>query len=141
MRRLAICLSFCVAGLLQPPLAFAAPRNFYMDEVTHYSDINMCKNADLNTVTESLASAMRGDGWTGSRYVNAPAWPQDYRDKSVDNNGVDHRYGDAASVAVFAGHGAAGFITFRPRLQTCTASAGSNMALGFGSTGGAAAAW
>ena len=136
MPRLARSLVLCCAGLLASSMAAAAPKTFYMDEGTHYSDISMCKNADLNTVTESLAAAMRGDGWTGSRFVNELAWPQDYRDKALDSNGLDNLYGDAASVTVFAGHGNAGLLTFRPRNGTCSASAGSNMALGSGSTGG-----
>jgi hypothetical protein len=139
MRRLAIRLALYFTSVLTPALALAEPKTFYMDEGTHYSDISMCKNQDLNTVSESLASTMRGDGWTGSRYVNELAWPQDYRDKSLDSNGLDDLYGDAASVTVFAGHGSAGFITFRSRLSTCTASAGTNMALGSGSTAGASA--
>lgn len=138
MSQLAHGLALFGTTLLAATLASAAPRTFYMDEGTHYSDISMCKNADLNTVTESLASSMRGDGWTGSRYVNELAWPQDYRDKALDPNGLDNLYGDAASVTVFAGHGNAGLLTFRPRDGTCTASAGANMALGSGSTGGAA---
>jgi hypothetical protein len=139
MRQLARQLALFGAGLLVPILAPAAPKTFYMDEVTQYSDVSMCTNHDLNTVTASLATAMRADGYTGSRYVNASAWPQDYRDKSLDSNGLDAVYGDAASVTVFAGHGGAGLLTFRPRLGTCTTSAGTNMALGYGSTGGVAA--
>jgi hypothetical protein len=131
-------LTLCSIGLLGQTQAHAANMSFYMDEGTHYSDINMCTNIDLNTVTESLASEMRSKGWFGSRFVNELAWPQDYRDKSLDSNGLDALYGDSATLTVFAGHGNAGLLTFRPRLNTCTASAGSNMALGSGSTGGLA---
>jgi hypothetical protein len=138
MRGHAIGFALYLTSVMMPALAFAQSKTFYMDEGTHYSDISMCKNQDLNTVTASLASAMRGDGWIGSRYVNELAWPQDYRDKSLDSNGLDDLYGDAAAVTVFAGHGSAGFITFRPRLSTCSASAGTNMALGSGSTGAGA---
>jgi hypothetical protein len=131
-------LAVCSLGLLAHTRVSAAPRSFYMDEGTHYSDIGMCKNEDLNTVTESLASEMRSNGWTGSRFVNELAWPQDFRDKSLDPNGLDNQFGDNATVTVFAGHGNAGLLTFRPRLNTCSASAGSNMSLGSGSTGGLA---
>jgi len=123
-----------VAGLVP-----AAPLNYYMDEVTQYSDVSMCTNADLNTVSASMASAMNADGWSGSRYVNASAWPQDFRDKSLDAGGLDDLYGDARTLTLFAGHGAAGYLTFRPRNGTCSAQAGSNMALGYGSTGALAA--
>lgn len=139
MRKLTLCLTLWCAGLLTAGAGLAAPKTFYMDEGTHYSDVAMCTNIDLNTVTESLATAMRGDGWTGSRFVNNLAWPQDYHDRSLEANGLDHMYGDAASVTVFAGHGNAGLLTFRPRLGSCTASAGTDMALGFGSTGASAA--
>jgi len=132
-------LGMVFVGLMAVDVALGAPKTFYMDEGTHYSDIGMCKNEDLNTVTASLATAMRADGWTGSRFVNELAWPQDYRDVTLDTNGLDSRYGDAATLTVFAGHGNAGLLTFRPRLGVCTADAGVNMALGFGSTGGTAA--
>jgi hypothetical protein len=116
-------------------IAHAAPLTFYMDEVTQYSDATMCANSDLNTVSASMADAMRADGWSGSRYVNASAWPQDYHDKSLDASGMDEFYGDASSLTLFAGHGGAGLLTFRPRSEVCTAQAGTNMALGWGSTG------
>jgi hypothetical protein len=127
-----------ISGLVLacPVLAVAQVKTFYMDEGTHYSDISMCKNADLNTVTSSLAAAMRGDGWTGSRYVNELAWPQDYWDKNLNAAGLDALYGDAATLTVFAGHGNAGLLTFRPRNGSCTAVAASTMALGHGSSGG-----
>jgi len=125
------------AGIVLPLAAAAAPLTFFMDEVTSYSDIGICTNDNLNTVTESLASTMRADAWTGARYVNAGAWPQDFRDRALDATGLDDTYGDTKSLTVFAGHGNAGLLTFRPRNGVCTASAGANMALGYGSTGGA----
>ena len=139
MLRPALYSALWLMGFLAPAVTIAAPKTFYMDEGTRYSDVGMCTNQDLNTVTESLAAAMRGDGWIGSRFVNELAWPQDYRDRTLDANGLDNQYGDAASVTVFAGHGNAGLITFRPRNGVCTASAGANMALGFRSTGAQAA--
>jgi hypothetical protein len=134
-RRLALALSASTLA----SMAMAAPLTFYMDEVTQYSDVTMCTNVNLNTVSESLASAMRADGWSGSRYVNAGAWPQDFRDRSLDSGGLDDLYGDSKSVTLFAGHGAAGLLTFRPRSGVCSARANSNMALGAGSTGGQSA--
>lgn len=131
--------ALAAVGLLISASSSAAPTTFYMDEVTRYSDISMCRNADVNTVTESLAAAMRADGWTGSRYVNASAWPQDYWDRNFNANGLDHTYGDAASLTVFAGHGGPGLLTFRPRNSACTASAGNTMALGNPTSGGVAA--
>lgn len=132
-----LCLALASTGLLALPPTQAAPSTFYMDEITQYSDISMCTNANVNTVTASLATAMRSDGWTGSRYVNASAWPQDFRDLALDStNGLDHYYGDASTLSVFAGHGGPGLLTFRPRNGICTTSAGTNMAFGYGSTGG-----
>lgn len=132
LRHLARIFAACAA----PAAAVAAPLTFYMDEITQYSDVTMCTNADLNTVSESLASTMRADGWSGSRFTNTGAWPQDFRDKSLDAGGLDDSYGDANSLTLFAGHGGAGLLTFRPRNGVCTAQAGSDMALGYGSTGG-----
>src|SRR4051812_8067819 len=86
-------------------MAAAAPLTYYMDEVTQYSDVTMCTNENLNTVSASLASAMSADGWSGSRYVNSSAWPQDFRDSALDAGGLDASYGDAKSVTLFAGHG------------------------------------
>lgn len=117
-------------------MASGAPLNYYMDEITQYSDVSMCTNIDLNTVSSSMAAAMNADGWSGSRYVNASAWPQDFRDKAFDAGGLDDSYGDARSVTLFAGHGGAGLLTFRPRNGTCTAQSAANMWLGWGSTGG-----
>ncbi len=131
LKRLAL---LCVSAAA-PFCASAAPLTFYMDEVTSYSDISMCTNANLNTVTDSLASTMRSESWSGSRFVNASAWPQDYRDKLLDSAGLDDSYGDASSFTVFAGHGNAGLLTFRPRNGVCSARAGTNMALGYGSSG------
>ena len=131
-------LALMLIGLLTHKQVSAASKTFYMDEGTHYSDISMCNNHDLNTVTESLASEMRSNGWAGSRFVNELAWPQDYRDKTLDANGLDNLFGDNTTLTVYAGHGNAGLITFRPRLNQCQANAGSNMALGSGSTGGRA---
>lgn len=136
MRPLARHLAVSIVASTVTAMASAAPLTFFMDEVTQYSDIAMCGNTDLNTVSESLATTMRDDGWTGARYTNSLAWPQDYRDQALDAAGLDHFYGDAASVTVFAGHGNAGLLTFRPRNGVCTANAGVNMALGPGSTGG-----
>lgn len=127
------------ASIAMPIAASAAPLTFYMDEVTAYQGLSMCANSNLNTVTASLATAMRSDGWTGSRFVNASAWPQDFRDKLLDSNGLDDSYGDAASLSVFAGHGSPGQLLFQPRNGVCTANAGRNMTLGPGSTGGNAA--
>jgi hypothetical protein len=136
MRPLARHLARFIAASAAPALALAAPLTFNMDEVTQYSDVTMCTNADLNTVSDSLATTMRADGWSGNRFVNASAWPQDYRDKSLDAGGLDDAYGDANSLTLFAGHGGSGLLTFRPRNGVCTASAGNDMALGNGSTGG-----
>ncbi len=127
------------ASIALPLGAQASPLTFYMGEVTQYAGLTMCANSNLNTVTASLATAIRADGWTGSRFVNASAWPQDFRDKLFDSGGLDDSYGDAASLTVFAGHGSPGRVLFQPRNGVCTASAGTNMALGAGSTGGNAA--
>src|SRR5580765_3833069 len=45
-------LALMLMGLLTNKQVSAASKTFYMDEGTHYSDISMCNNHDLNTVTE-----------------------------------------------------------------------------------------
>jgi hypothetical protein len=54
MRRLAIRLALYFTSVLTPALALAEPKTFYMDEGTHYSDISMCKNQDLNTAARVI---------------------------------------------------------------------------------------
>lgn len=132
------CAALAIGAWTMANVAPAEALTFYMDEVTQYSDVSVCANTNLNTVSASLADAMRADGWTGSRYVNAGAWPQDFRDLALGPAGLDHIYADAADVTLFAGHGGAGLLIFRPRNGACTAQAGSTMALGFGSSGGQA---
>jgi hypothetical protein len=117
-----------------------ASKTYYIDEWVDFpAPGQACSQNDLNTVTASLQSAMAADLWSGLRYVDASAWPQDFWEQNRVAGGLDHLYGDTKSVTVYAGHGTPGTIYFGPHNGACTASTGSHMRLGAGpgSTGAA----
>jgi hypothetical protein len=60
----------------------SAQRTYYLDESTDFSG-NGCENADLNDVTSSLRSSLNANGWSGSRFTNVNAWPQDYMEQTI----------------------------------------------------------
>src|SRR5882757_7363484 len=81
--------------------ALAGGPNYWIDESTDFTG-NGCENADLNDVTSSLRSRLDADGWTGTRWSNANAWPEDFIER--DLGGIDHVAGDASTLSVYAGH-------------------------------------
>ena len=109
-----------VAALLVPPPLQAQHRSFYIDESTDFSG-NGCENADLNEVTASLTNSLIADGWAGERWMNANAWPQDFYEQSFAGlSGLDGVYGDARTLAVYAGHGNRALLQYGfPRLGQC----------------------
>lgn len=123
---LACLLSFALAGG-----AGAAGKNFYIDESTDFSG-NGCENADLNDVTSSLQASLVNNGWTGLRYTNVNAWPQDFIEKTlVGKNGVDQIYGDTRTLAVYAGHGNRALLQFGfMRLNRCVVTLDADARLG-----------
>jgi hypothetical protein len=89
-----------------------AQKTYYIDESTDFTG-NGCENTDLNTVTSSLRTALNENGWTGSRYVNANAWPQDFYESTISGlSGVDNLYGDNRLLTVYAGHGNRALLQF-----------------------------
>jgi hypothetical protein len=91
----------------------AQAAGYYIDESTDFSG-NGCPSTDLNNVSKSLEDALIADGYSGSRYLNISAWPQDfiescnavYRSTTGSTSaGLDHVYADASQLAVYAGHG------------------------------------
>lgn len=105
-----------------------AVHNYWIDESTDFTG-NGCQNADLNDVTSSLKSRMDSDGWSGTRWTNANAWPEDYIEQNM--GGIDHITSDAKSVAVYAGHGNRALIQFGfQRNGRCTVTADNDMRLG-----------
>jgi len=103
---------------------------YWIDESTDFSG-NGCENADLNNVTSSLKSRLDGDGWSGTRWSNVNAWPEDYIEQSM--GGIDEQAGDSQTLCVYAGHGNRGLIQFGfMRNGRCTVSFAPSMRLGSG---------
>jgi len=89
-----------------------ADKTYYLDESTDFSG-NGCENADLNDVTSSLQSSLNANGWTGQRWTNSNAWPQDYFESTMAGlSGVDNLYGDNFLLTVYAGHGNRALVQF-----------------------------
>jgi hypothetical protein len=112
-RRLAA-LAIVAAALLLSSSALAT-SSYYIDECTNYSNGTMCDIANVNTITASLQSQLSADGWSGSRFTEYSAWPQDFWEScstSYGTLGDDSFYGDTKTLSVFAGHGAAHLLAF-----------------------------
>ncbi len=126
-------IKFILSTMLVLVIIFAsmktfAVHNYWIDESTDFTG-NGCQNADLNDVTSSLKSRMDSDGWSGTRWTNANAWPEDYIEQNM--GGIDHITSDAKSVAVYAGHGNRALIQFGfQRNGRCTVTADNDMRLG-----------
>src|SRR5262245_44890333 len=89
-----------------------AQKTYYIDESTDFTG-NGCENADLNDVTSSLRSSLNSNGWSGQRFTNINAWPQDYMEQTIAGlSGVDNVFGDNALLSVYAGHGNRGLLQF-----------------------------
>jgi hypothetical protein len=108
-----------------------AQATYYIDESTDFTG-NGCPNKDLNDVTSSLRSSL--NGWTGSRFVNSAAWPQDFIEScssSFGTGGLDQFFADSATLSVYAGHGNRGLLQFGfRRNNTCFVDFSANMRLG-----------
>jgi hypothetical protein len=105
--------------LLALPAVAAGPR-YWIDESTDFTG-NGCENADLNNVTSSLKSRLDADGWGGTRWSNANAWPEDFIEQNL--GGIDHVAGDDETLSVYAGHGWRALIQFGfQRGGRCTVS-------------------
>ena len=147
MRRQASFPTIRVIGALSATLSLLstnvlASKTYYIDEWVDFpAPGQTCSQNDLNTVTASLRSAMDADLWTGVRYVDTSAWPQDFWEQNRVTGGLDHVYGDTKTVTVYAGPGTPGTIYCGPHNDACTASTGSHMRLGAGpgSSGGTTA--
>lgn len=86
-----------------------AALTYFIDEVTDYG--NGCDADDLNTVTTSLRSALDANGYTGVRYKNADAWPQDFMETCNSSlYGAGNDQADQRLLAIFAGHGNTGIL-------------------------------
>lgn len=100
------------ALLLTGSQARADGKRYFIDESTDFTG-NGCSNADLNDVTSSLRTCLNDSGWTGNRYTNASAWPQDFYEQTLAGlAGLDNLYGDTKTLAVYAGHGNRALLQF-----------------------------
>jgi hypothetical protein len=93
----------------------ALAASYYIDESTNYEGHGCSTNDNLNAVTRELKDLLDGAGWTGSRWVNEDAWPQDFVEScsaSYGPGGLDEDYADNVTLSVFRGHGSAGFLGF-----------------------------
>jgi Family of unknown function (DUF6345) len=108
-----------------------AQKTFYLDESTDFTG-NGCENADLNDVTSSLRSRLNADGWSGQRFTNVNAWPQDYFDSTIAGlSGLDNVFGDNFLFTVYAGHGNRARIQFGfKRNNRCTVNLETEARLG-----------
>ncbi|MGI9304483.1 MAG: DUF6345 domain-containing protein [Gammaproteobacteria bacterium] len=99
----------------QPP-----SPTYWIDESTDFTG-NGCPNTDLNTVTSSLRNRLNSDGWTGTRWTNANAWPQDFYEQTFPGlAGIDSVAGDSRILSVYAGHGNRALLQFGfPRNSRC----------------------
>lgn len=105
-----------------------AQTNYWIDESTDFTG-NGCPNTDLNDVTSSLRTRLNNDGWTGTRWTNVNAWPEDYIEQNF--GGIDHVTSDSRTLAVYAGHGNRALIQFGfQRNGICTVSMDASARLG-----------
>lgn len=108
--------------------ALATGANYWIDESTDFTG-NGCENSDLNDVTSSLRSRLNSDGWSGTRWTNANAWPEDFIER--DFGGIDHVAADSRTLAVYAGHGNRALLQFGFRRNgRCVVQLDNNSRLG-----------
>jgi hypothetical protein len=95
-------------GALSAVLGLAAEaraQSYWIDEATDFTG-NGCPNDDVNTVTKSLDSELLKNSWTGTRYVNADAYPQDFTESCNSSlYRVGNDVADTRLLTVYAGHG------------------------------------
>lgn len=111
----------------------SAAQTYYIDEGTDFTG-NGCEIADVNEITSTLETSLAAASWSGQRYVNSSAFPQDFWEScsfSYGNDGLDSTYGDTGFLSVYAGHGSAHFIAFGyPHESQCGVNFSTNARLG-----------
>lgn len=118
---------FCALLVFNLPSQAAGP-NYWIDESTDFTG-NGCENSDLNDVTSSLRNRLNNQGWSGTRWTNSNAWPEDFIEQNF--GGIDHVAGDSKTLSVYAGHGWRGLIQFgTQRNGRCTVTFPNDTRLG-----------
>jgi hypothetical protein len=93
----------------------ALAYTYYIDECTNFQNGNSCDIQNVNTITATLQQALSADGWSGERFTEFSAWPQDFWEScstSYGTSGDDSIYSDGHNLAVYAGHGNAHLLAF-----------------------------
>lgn len=85
-------------------------RTYFIAETVKFDGDGECQNSKLNAITRRLRTRLDNAGWTGLRFVDENTWPEDFWESSLQPNGVDSLYADAHRLAIYAGHGAPGFL-------------------------------
>ncbi|NVB41451.1 hypothetical protein G6O69_26670 [Pseudenhygromyxa sp. WMMC2535] len=121
-----------------PPLEAAqSPQRYFMGETLHFDGGEGCNNAKLNVVTKTLAAELDEAGWSGERWVDEDSWPEDFADSELlIDFGLDELLSDAATLAVYAGHGNAGSWQWGTPSPSGTCSLSLNTSMRMGSMAG-----
>jgi hypothetical protein len=120
-----MCTALIAVAALLTGSAKADPNyQFFISETTDFTGNGCPNNTDVNTITSTLKTAFEADGWSGTRFVNASAYPQDFFESCSNAYGPwgnDAIYADSGVVSVFAGHGGQGELFFGyPELNKCS---------------------
>lgn len=85
-------------------------RTYFIGESVTFDGGGGCNNTELNTITSTLRNELDDAGWSGLRFVDGNAWPEDFQEPNLNPLGLDWVYGDTARLAMYAGHGNAGLL-------------------------------
>jgi len=122
-------------GVEAPP---PPAKSYFIAESMDFTG-NGCENDDVNEVTASLQSVLADDGWAGTRVTEGQTRPLDFIDVNKRPFGKDDTKSDAASLAVYAGHGLIDKIgwgtqddtpTVEPTEKRCVATPSKDVRLG-----------
>lgn len=124
-------------GVLSTCLALSSSAlggTYYIDENQDFTGNGCNNNDDLNNVTSALKSQLDARGWTGVRYAEAQAWPQDFWEScstTYGAGGLDSTFADSKLLSVYAGHGNTGYMVWGyPHNSQCYSFLVNNMRLG-----------
>jgi hypothetical protein len=114
MRRTGIVLSCTLFGATCLSAPAVRAQSYFIDEGTDWTG-NGCEADNVEAVTAELRGLLDNAGFSGNRFTNSAAWPQDVMESCSSNygaNGLDSTYADTADLVVVAGHGNTGYLAF-----------------------------